>query len=203
MKPFNIYITTRSIRCIKVSIESVQHVANHSTENGRFGSLNQNPDCPKTPKIPNFDSSRYFTSNYRFPFYHQALNRKLYVCQGAFYLKSMRFDPCVRIVIVSKFQKVLLLLVHLDIRTHASQLHFSFLRSSSLSETLQFYRKICLKKRLFSSLHQNAESPKIPRTAINTDLFRYSNSNFSVSTSLISSIKVSIESVRLVEEDSI
>ena len=92
---------------------------------------------------------------------------------------------------------------------HCQTFHTSIITSSSFStkksppNAFNLWKTIHLKYCPFWSLHQNPESPKIPTKAIDIDSSLLSNSCFSVTTSLISSIKVSIEKFTLVPEESI
>ena len=75
------------------------------------------------------------------------------------------------------------------------------LPSKSQSKTSDLDSNIQLKSVGFYALTQNTDSAKFPKKALNIDCFRYSNS-FSVTTLLISSVKVPIETFSLDEENS-
>ena len=62
-----------------------------------------------------------FLHNYRFDFDYRVLNGKLYSFVGAFDEKTIDSDPCFKIFLVQKFQKVLLILIYLDVHTHFSR----------------------------------------------------------------------------------
>ena len=57
-------------------------------------------------------------------------------------------------------------------------------------------------KVMISFLRQNRDSPKNPKSTIYIDIFRCSDLYFSVTKSSISSIKFSIQNLKLVEENS-
>ena len=62
---------------------------------------------------------------------------------------------------------------------------------------------IRLKDYSLSSLHQTPDSPKIPKRASDIDSTEFSKLYFSLTTGLISSIKASIEKLKLGEDNSI
>ena len=58
-------------------------------------------------------------------------------------------------------------------------------------------QNISIKKRRLCSLFQNHHRPKILRSANKFDLSRFSNPSYSITTEMILSMKVSIESLNL------
>ena len=104
-----------------------------------------------------------FLSNYEPASSNQNLLRKLSICGGRFGLKTFWFDPCIGFMTVSISQKVLFVLILLDIQTFSSQT--SPLRSPQSkrqSKAKQLYIStwnfFC-----FSRLRQCPASPKIPK----------------------------------------
>ena len=56
-------------------------------------------------KMISFDAQTLIIRIYRFSFFHQSLNPKLYICIGGSDCKFVKFDPFIRVIKVPKFQK--------------------------------------------------------------------------------------------------
>ena len=78
---------------------------------------------------------------------------------------------------------------------------FWWLPLRSQSKTVHLWRRVRLRFHLVFSLQRNLNSWKNPLSAIIIDFSRCSNSNSSLTTVFNSSMKVSIESLTIVEQD--
>ena len=67
------------------------------------------------------DSNTFFLCFCGLNCFHEGLNRKLKICTGIFHWKTITSVPWVGIMIVRKFQKMLTILVYLDLQTQISQ----------------------------------------------------------------------------------
>ena len=76
------------------------------------------------------------------------------------------------------------------------KIRIQFFSTSCQWKTIYLDKSIPLKNLCFCALRHNADSPKVLKSAMNSDLTQYSNSILSVTTGLLSS--VSMESITLV-----
>ena len=87
----------------------------------RFCALRLNPDgwngkFQKVLIILIFLCIQTHRRNYRF--HHPSLSGELYTCKGWFHQKIIDYDRCIKNPIVGKYEKVLLILIYLDIQAH-------------------------------------------------------------------------------------
>ena len=108
-----------------------------------------------------------FLHNYRSDFSQRGLFEKHHIFKGAFDENSLNFDPCVKILIAWKVQKVLLVWIFLQTQIrHSRWLHAWILGSRSLSNNLYWWRRFRLKSEFLWPLYQNFENPENPKWAI-------------------------------------
>ena len=134
--------TNCSISSINLSIENFQIAAKHFfTKIVGFDIwfLHQNPDSPKNAKkcyefgfVSTFELP--FLCKDRFRFVHWHLNRKRHTYSGGFGL-NIYFEPCVRILKIRDFQKILWRLIELHNQNElpTSPQAWFFLLSSQLT----------------------------------------------------------------------
>ena len=134
-----------------------------------------------------------FLCNYTLASFRENPSRKLHFSKGCFRLKIVHCDPFIKILIVLKFQKVLLILIYLENRTHLCRNYRLDFSTQINWKGIKLYRTLPLINALLWSLVKNSDNPKILKFADNIDSTRCSFF-FSVITGFNPFIKVSTES---------
>ena len=160
-------------------------------------SLRQNADTPVMQK-KNLDCHFFFSLN-------TCSVRSIKFSIDTFQLvKTVDFVSCTRILIIQKIPKGLLIFIYVASRTHDSGfIHVRFGPSRSDSRTLLWQKRVHSKEKFvfYRSLNWIFDRSKVPKTSIDIDTFRHSNSSLAVVTSLFFSIKFSIKNFTPVEQD--
>ena len=119
----------------------------------------------------------------------------MYNSGGGVHSEEIQSESWLTLLKIWIFQNLLIFMIHLEIQTFFSQcLQAWFLPSSYQSQTQTSYRIVLMKKKLFCSLVENSDNPKVVVFIV---LSPYSKSSLKVITSLISFTKCSIENIQM------
>ena len=101
-----------------------------------------------------------FFSNYRFESITQNLNWKLYSCRGWFNWKTLKNDPCIEIMLLQIFLKIVIKKIYVEYRNGVfPHFLFWFLSGRSQLATSHLEKMIPFKFRSAGFLHQNLPIP--------------------------------------------
>ena len=194
------------IHSIKVSIDSSLPAEAHVDSNPWLCPLKQFPDTPERPrKAITHDNLNFQTLSVH---HNYSLDSRVsignFLVVESASLKSFWFHSLHQ---NSSSLKMPRTVFNFGLSRYSNwQVRFLSSRSQwTISNLSEFWtnRSVILFRASVSSLHQNFDSQKSPWKAINIDLSRFSNSNFSVTTTLTSSTNVSMEGFKLAKECSI
>ena len=79
-----------------------------------------------------------FIRTYRFDFFSQSLNRRVFTWEAKFNWKTISFDPCITVLIVLNLKKALLIIFHLKNRIHVT----AFRKASSMEFESRYRQNI-------------------------------------------------------------